>query len=227
MSSETPSLGELLRETASMVIGRLSICLPAVVRSYDAARQVALVQPAPSSRRQIPGDVGLEVVPLPQIADVPVLWPSWAGGAAAICGTLQPGDHVVLIIADRSIDEWKAAVSAPYTPRDIRRCSLTDAFAFPGGRPPAAALPAAARPLSSDPPETLVLAGSVKVGSSAAVDPVVTESRLISALSSLVTTFNAHTHGGVLTGSGVTLVPTPLQTTPAAGSLSSSALKAT
>lgn len=225
-AAETPTLEQLLREHADMVIGRISVALPAKVVSYDGATQTALVQPSPRARRRVPDAPELEAFDLPMVADVPVLWASWAGGAAGVVGTLQAGDDVVLLICDRSITEWKQAVNAPYTPADIRRCNLTDALAFPGGHPPAAALDASARPLPSDPPDTVVVRGSVKLGSSAAGDRLVTEARLISALQALVATFNAHTHVSAAVGSP-TAVPVPLQTAPSAGSLSSADARAT
>lgn len=227
--SETPSLAQLLREYADMVVGRLSVSLPGEVVSYDGATQSALVQPSPRGRRRVPDSAELVAFDLPQVADVPVLWPSWAGGTAGVVGVLQPGDPVLLVICDRSIDEWKQAVDAPYTPRDVRRCNLSDAMCFPGGRPPSTPLDASARPLVGDAANTMVVRGTIKMGSSAAADRVVTEARLLAALADLVTKFNAHTHiaSGTPTGTAASSTPPIVMTTPAANSLSTSDVRAT
>lgn len=223
--AERPDLAQILREHADYVIGRISVALPGEVVHYDDARQSASVQPLPRARRREYESDELVPFDLPQIVDVPVVWPSWAGGAAGVVGRLVPGDAVILLVCDRSIDEWKQAVGRVYTPGDVRRCNLTDAVCLPGGSPPAAGLGPESRPLPGDPPETVVVRGNVKLGSSSAADAVVTEARLLAALGELVATFNGHTHGDPV--SGITTSPAPLQTVPAAGSLSSDDVRAT
>lgn len=219
MSTDTPTLGQLLQETIDATIGRLNVSLPGVVVSYDAARQSATIQPSLNGRWLNPDTEAVEPLSLPLVLDVPVMWPSWAGGQAAVCGDLEPGDRVLLVICDRSIAEWKAAVSQPVTPSDPRRCNLSDAMAFPGGSPPSAGLLPGARPAPEDPPGTIVVSGArVKLAGSAAADPLVTESRMLAVLGEIVVAFNLHTHAetGVTTA-----VPTVPLDPPAPGSLGS------
>lgn len=206
-STDTPNLGDLFRELQAATIGKLTIQLTGTVVSYDAERQEVVVRPDQNINRRVEDSADLVAEELPIVSGVPVMWNSWANGAAAVTGVLQPGDPVVLMICDRSIDEWKAATDKPYAAADIRRCHLTDAMAYPGTRPGATPLAQAVRPLASDPADTVVIARRVKLGGSAAVDPVVTESRLEAVLAARDAVFSAHTHPVAGVTAGMATVP--------------------
>ena len=105
----------------------LHTCLPAIVTAYDSETQRATVQP--EIRRKYITD---EVVDLPPIQDVPVVWPR--GGGAVLHFPLAVGDQVMLVFSERSIDEWKES-GGQVLPEEFRKFDLSDAFAIPGGYP--------------------------------------------------------------------------------------------
>ncbi|HEX5201306.1 MAG TPA: Gp138 family membrane-puncturing spike protein [Actinoplanes sp.] len=218
MPSETPDLAELLGEAMAATIGRIQTAIPAAVVTYDPARQVVTAKPTVSGRYQDPDTFALVPYPLPTVANVPVAFPSSAG--FAITWPLAPGDTVYLVCASRSLDEWKASGAPETVPQDTRRCDLTDAVAIPGLRPFSQPIPP-----TGWSPAAMVLEGvDIRLGSSAAVSPVVLETLLSAFLAQLKVWLDTHTHGGVLTGPGVTA--TPIAPSPAAGTLGTVKIKA-
>lgn len=118
------TFAELLAAAADTSARALAVCLPATVDSYDASAQT--IDAAPS--------VG---APTP-IHAVPVLFP--VGSSMACTLPVAQGDRVVLVFADRSLDDWWAGRNGE--PTDTRTHARTDCFALLGGRPQTAPLPA-------------------------------------------------------------------------------------
>jgi hypothetical protein len=207
MPGETPGLGELLAEAVAFARGSIATAIPATVVAYDPARQAVTVKPTVSGRYQDPETGALVPFPLPTISNVPVAFPSSAG--FAITWPLAPGDTVYLVVADSSLDEWKAGGAPENVPQDVRRFDLTDAIALPGLRPFSRPIPA-----TGWSPEALVLQGvDIRLGSSVAVDFVALAGLVAAELAKLVTTFNAHTHVSAAPGSP-TAAPVPLAESP-------------
>jgi hypothetical protein len=213
--SESASLGDLLAQLSDFTLGRINVCLPGTIVSYNPATQTATVQPVPAARYHDPETDALVPEAMPQIANVPVRFPVGLGGTIAITWPLAPGDPVTLEICDRSLDEWKSTGAPATVPQDVRRFDLTDAIAVPGPRPPSQPIQA-----SGHHPSALVLqAPMTLVGSSAAADPPVTESRLQLFLTELLFWLGTHTHSGVTTGPGVSAVPVQAVDLPTPGPL--------
>ena len=203
MPSETPDLGEILAETVSFALGRVSTALPATIVSYDPATQKATCKPTVSGRYHDPETDTLIPIPLPTIAGVPVVFPRANGGG--LTWPLAPGDVVLLVICDRSLDEWKSTGAPENTPQDVRRFDLTDAVALPCIRPDTAPIPA-----SGWAPGATVLEGlDVRLGSSAAVDFVALASKVLAELAKIKAKFDIHTHVSAAPGSP-TAIPVPL-----------------
>lgn len=149
-------------------IARVRTACPGVVLSYDRTRQTAVVQMVVRERWRDPDTDAIVTEALPPLPDVPVLYPG--GGGASIVWDLVPGDAVWVVVADRSIAEWKATGRDDVEPQSPRRWDLSDAVAIPAGRPPAAPLAGGALPAV---PGTVVVRGTiVQLGSSAATSPV-------------------------------------------------------
>ncbi|PIV98554.1 MAG: hypothetical protein COW42_13940 [Deltaproteobacteria bacterium CG17_big_fil_post_rev_8_21_14_2_50_63_7] len=131
---------------------------PARVVLYNPATQLADVDPLLSV--YIDG----ELVDPPTLRGVPVQWPR--GGGGALTFPLVAGDVVYIIPAEVDLGPWEAseAAGAP-TPR---RFSLSDVVAIPGVSSRVQPLPATAY----DPTAAVLSAAQVKLGSSAAVNPV-------------------------------------------------------
>lgn len=82
------------------------------------ANGIATVQPL-GNKRFVDGDV----LPFPQITNVPVRWPSFSGGQAGIKGPILPGDKCLLVFSQQAIDGSD----------DLRRFDLSDAYALISG----------------------------------------------------------------------------------------------
>ncbi len=133
--NETPTLIKNIRDAIAADRAELHTAMPATVESYDAATGMVSVAPC-LKRKYANGDL----VDLPVISNVPVLFPR--GGNAAITFDLQPGDVVLLVFAERSVDGWKTT-GGKVDPKDPRKHALSDAFAIPGGYPKASPVSAA------------------------------------------------------------------------------------
>lgn len=72
-------------------------CLQGRIVSYENGR--ARVSPI-GARHFDDGDK----VPYPDVHDVPVIWPSFAGGSAFVKGPIRPGDKCLLVFAQSAID---------------------------------------------------------------------------------------------------------------------------
>lgn len=121
---------EALDELVDQALGRINVALPAVVLSYDEGTNTCTVRPAVRAH-YIDEDTEERIaVRMPPIPRVPVATPMFGGLFELEC-PLAAGDHVLLLFADRSIDEYVATGGADNTPQDVRRFDLTDAVALP------------------------------------------------------------------------------------------------
>ena len=102
--------------------------IPGVVLSYDRATQRADVQPSIKGQyRTVAGEI--ETYPLPRVNDAPVMFPG--GENARITWELAEGDEVLLVIVERSMENWKGTGRVPSEPGDVRRFALEDAVVIP------------------------------------------------------------------------------------------------
>lgn len=115
----TPKLSTVVRHGVEDVIEQLYTAIPAVVVNYNPTQGWCTADPmvADHEGRQ-----------LPRCERVPVAHLRWGG--FAISAPLAEGDLVLLLCADRSIDELLAG-GGPSTPNDPRRHDLSDAIALP------------------------------------------------------------------------------------------------
>jgi hypothetical protein len=201
--AETPSFGDLLLAMADNVIGRLTTALPAQIVTYDPATQTAHVKPTVAARYHEPESDTLLPLVLPDIANVPVIFPLGQGGAASFTWPLIPGDTVLLVICDRSIDEWKATGLPENLPQDIRRFDLTDAVAFAGLHPLNRPISAAGWAEGA----TVLQSPDIRLGSSAASKFLATQPDLLVELGRISAALAAV--GGLYTP-GVAPAPVPV-----------------
>jgi len=114
----------------------LRVCLPARIERYDHATQKANVKPLFKKqyvRKLSENDSGR--AELPVVTDVPVQWPSAAGGAAYLHLPIASGDLGMLVFADRSLDAWLAGSGQIVAPSDARIHHIKDPIFIPGLRP--------------------------------------------------------------------------------------------
>lgn len=169
----------------------VNVALPASIVSYDAETQRAVVRVAPCRRRKDPDQGGAVVCYRPpDIPGVPVLFPG--GGDISLVWPLAAGDRGLVVVCDRSIDEWLATGAAQTEPQDERRHDLTDSVFVPGLRPFADPVPAAGR----DATATVLRASLIKLGSASASDFVALSSKVDAQLSALKALLDGWTPSG-------------------------------
>lgn len=124
-----PTLEDVLLSAFGQMASELRVALPGQVLAYDSATQLATVQPA--VQRRYRGRAQVEN--LPAIPRVPIVHPRTA--KAAVLLPVAKGDQVLLVFADRALDNWLRGDGGPKEPLDARQHHLSDAFAIPGGWP--------------------------------------------------------------------------------------------
>lgn len=206
-ATETPSWGDLFLAMKRYILGDIYTAQPGQVVSYDAETGYARVRPDLALRAWVDDTNGFVYITAPIIEEVPVCWPVWGGAQLGQVGQLVPGDRVLLVSVDRSVDEWKLGAEAPINSVDIRRHEQTDAFAIVGGFPGVVGPPASVL-------GAVVHHGLQLLGGADAADPVVTESRLEQVLAARDAIFRAHTH---LVQVAAPPAPPTLSTPPAVG----------
>lgn len=107
-------------------LSEVNTMLPGTVVSYDAGRNRAVVRP--TLPKALADGLPLDA---PTVAEVPILWPASAGGAVFTM-PIRPGDGVMLVFAQRSLEGWLGGNNG--APDDPRRFDLSDAVAIPGLR---------------------------------------------------------------------------------------------
>lgn len=123
--------------------------MPGQVESFDAAKQTANVKLLLKARRETEsGSVVEEALPL--AVNVPVVFQGGKGFRTVF--PLEPGDGVLVVFAEASIDRWQSLGGLQET-GDDRRFHLADAICIPGlhaSSAPWAGLPADAMSVGSD-----------------------------------------------------------------------------
>ena len=98
--------------------------LPGIVQTYDPATRTATVKPM-VKHRSLHGDV----LAIPPVASVPVVWPSTS--TFSLFGRLQQGDGVMLVVSESSLGNWQRGTEEADA-EDETRFSLQDMVAVPG-----------------------------------------------------------------------------------------------
>jgi hypothetical protein len=215
MSRKTePSLALTMRESIRVALSRLPVAIPARIISYDADKQSVDVQP--SIEGLLPTEEGTERYSPQIVQGVPVAFPQ--GGGYFMSFPLKPGDSVLLVFQDRSLDEWVQRSSGVASPRSVRIHAASDAIAIPGVRP-------FVDPLSDADDEHMAMGRDggaqvhirpdrVDLGSRSATDWVALAGLVLSELQALqsalnghISAYNTHTHVAVLSAASIDPAP--------------------
>lgn len=116
------NLERVIQAGIDAALKELHTSLPGEVVSFDPAEQTADIQIA--IKRKQSG----ELVNIPVLRDVPVRFQRVSGYTITL--PVKPGDNVLVIFSERSIDTWLAS-GGIQDPADKRKHSFSDAFAFP------------------------------------------------------------------------------------------------
>jgi hypothetical protein len=119
---------QAIQQVIETALAEANTAEPARIVSYNPATNRAIVR-ASMPKRMADGSV----LDAPQIYEVPVVWPVSSGGGAGgaiLSFPVKPGDGVMLIYQQRSLDGWSSGNDA--APDDPRHHDISDAVAIPG-----------------------------------------------------------------------------------------------
>lgn len=131
MSDEprNPSLVDLLLKTRRTMVDGMTVSLPAVVTRYDSDKQCVDAQPVIMQERA--GEDGVVIEErLPAVLNAPVTF--YGSGPWRDTLPITEGSVVILHFSSAALDRW-LTLGGEVAPRDPRKHTLTDAFAYPGG----------------------------------------------------------------------------------------------
>lgn len=126
MAEKRTQLETVIQTAIDSALKELHTLFPAVVTRVDNANQ--LIDAQITIKRKLAG----ELVNLPLLVNVPIRYPKSA--TFSITYPIEIGDHVEVRFCERSIDTWliNGSIQDPF---DLRKHSLSDAFATPAMYP--------------------------------------------------------------------------------------------
>lgn len=130
-SNNLSTLASNIKQGVDSRLKDLHTALPGIIETFDAAKQLATIQPA-IRRIFVTRDGEQEIlVPsdLPILINVPVIFPR--GGGFSLTFPVAKGDECLLVFCERSIDNWHETGNVK-VPGARRFHSLSDATAFVG-----------------------------------------------------------------------------------------------
>jgi hypothetical protein len=142
--SVTPSDLDIQRAAMEAALADVHTAMPAeVLRVHAGEHGRQFVDVQPSLQRRAPNEDGAMIdETLPVIPMVPVGYTQ--GGGFFVSVPLAPGDFVLLVFAERSLDQWlqtaRKGSQRAITPGDIGTHALEGAVALPCGPAPRSAL---------------------------------------------------------------------------------------
>lgn len=118
----TTSLEKVIQTAIDSSLKEVHTCLPAIVTKVTPATQ--LIDAQITIKRKLAG----VLADLPLLVNVPIRF--FKSTTFSITFPIEVGDNVMIIFSERSIDTWltEGGVQNPF---DIRKHSLSDAFALP------------------------------------------------------------------------------------------------
>jgi hypothetical protein len=125
LTSRSPQLSEIHQSLIDRVMEDVHVSCVGRVEKYDKTIQRCQVQPL--LRRGFILDGERRVERLPVVSNVPIVFPG--------VYHVEPGDIVLLVFCDISIDKFLSGSGNEIDPGDDRRHSLSDAFALPLASP--------------------------------------------------------------------------------------------
>ncbi len=123
-----PSLSDVLDVALEGALADVHTAMPGTIVSYDAGSRRASVQPL-IQRAYFDEEGTRQVERLPILPSVPVVMPG--NSSVGLVWTIKPGDRVLLVFSEASLNQWLAQDSEG-DPLDERRHSLSDGIAIAG-----------------------------------------------------------------------------------------------
>jgi hypothetical protein len=174
----TPTLADVARAAAENAVAELHVAVPARVERVDLAKGIIDAKPLVKDRRY-DRDGQPQAISVAVVSNVPLVFPG--AGGFRVTFPVAVGDTVLLVFSERSLDLWLVQ-GGEVDPLDDRRHHLSDAVAIPGLRDFGHAWKG-------------IDTGSITIGKDgSAQHPAGLGDQIASALETLKTAINSHTH---------------------------------
>ena len=118
--------GKQIEQIISESMFRIRCCIPAIVQKYDSTNNTVECQPSIRERVTLNGEEKFVAIPI--LINVPVAFPESSSGGIKF--PLTPGDEVLVVFSDLSIDNFWLN-SGIQNPIEARRHDLSDGIAIP------------------------------------------------------------------------------------------------
>ena len=112
-----------VEETARAVTDEIHTAMPGIVLEFEPESCTAMVQP---NGKYVTADGN--ILPYPQMTEVPVVFPFSPSVGAGIVFPVMPGDNCIIIVSEVELDEWRTGAEA----EGSLRFDLTSAMCIPG-----------------------------------------------------------------------------------------------
>ena len=197
-----PDLGDLLALHGESLLDGVHTMLPGVIVSYDAAKQLADVQPQIKHRRLDEDGETVISIPYPVVHNCPVKFCGTARGR--ITWPVAAGDTCEISFASASIQRW-ISLGGLVDPGEDRRHDLTDGTCYVG-------LHDAAHVPTDAPTDAVVVHTSggvlIKLGSSSAHESAVAGDTYLAAANTMVSAIGTVVAGlGAFAASAAVTLP--------------------
>jgi hypothetical protein len=208
MSQRVQDKEEMFRQRLDYFGSRLRVCVPAIVKSFNADKQTITAQIAINER--VFADMEMHSVKIKELLDVPIFMPR--AGGYTLTMPVQEGDECLIVFGDNCFNSWYQNGGEDNEQEFVRRHSLSDGIALLGIWSQPRTLDdysIDAVELRNDDGDTkislkdgevTIKATSINLGDESGVRKLIDER--------IVAIYNAHVHSGVQGGSGSTGVPT-------------------
>lgn len=140
MDNRTQSESDALKTMIKRMGAGMRMAIPAKVTSFDVITQMVTAVPVIRKIQTIDGVK--KTIEMPPVINVPMVFPHGQTAGFALTVPILPGDTVLLIIADRSIDKWVefSGIQDPVESVESRAHDITDSLAIVGATPNPVAL---------------------------------------------------------------------------------------
>jgi len=118
----------MLQDILETKLSEIYTQMPGTIVSYNAETNRAVVLP------DLPKALASgESLPPPNVVEAPLIWTTSSGGKSGLTMPIKPGDGVMLVFQQRSLEGWKSGNKD--MPDDPRQFDISDCIAIPGCAP--------------------------------------------------------------------------------------------
>jgi hypothetical protein len=193
---------DIFSDAVLSILDGVHTAIPGKITKYEAGTKKASVKPL--VQHTFPDGTS---VPMPVIDGVPVIFPGSTDFVLSF--PLKAGDGCLILFSEKALDNWANSAMADSLPGDPRKFAMTDAICIPG----LFTFQQPGKIGNGDDVEILYKGAAITITADGDITlngdskSFVTHDELSNALSSFLSSLNAHTHTVDTTGTAAPMVP--------------------